>query len=523
MTAGQTVLMPAAVDPHDVVFDDVVNDVAAALVNSGRVVPGIAFDGDRVRSWWWPLPAAGQRQLVATLVTDSSEDAQRVAAQRLAVAVDTLVRARLIAAGVTAGPHRRGRTPVTESWRRALCATDPYLPPSVDRDAAGELIAAVTSWARSGAVLDGQARLCLRVREPDNGSAVWTVELLVQDRDEPSLQASLADVWSGATPFRSGTIREVLASLARLARLAPELAGVLEEERPASITVTADDVLRLLRDRVQPLDDAGIAVLLPTWWSRRPRLGVRARTRRSGPTSRSRSGGLGLDTLVSFTWEAALGEQRLSKADLANLSRAAATKQTLVRVRGQWTEVSPAQVAALLAANGTASAATGADLLRAGLGLTELAVGEELEVVGVDASSTGWLHALLDVAHDATVEPVPAPPGFVGELRPYQERGVGWLGFLGRLSLGACLADDMGLGKTPQMIAALLAAGADRPSLVVCPVSVLGNWSKELAALCARSARHAPLRPGPPERRRHVRGERRRPRRGADVVFGARP
>src|SRR5258706_8750009 len=98
--AGQTVLMPAALDPHDAVFDDVVNDVAAALVNSGRVVPGIAFDGDRVRSWWWPLPAAGQRHLVTTLVTDPSEDAQRVAAQRLAVAVDTLVRARLIAAGV---------------------------------------------------------------------------------------------------------------------------------------------------------------------------------------------------------------------------------------------------------------------------------------------------------------------------------------------------------------------------------------------------------------------------------------
>jgi hypothetical protein len=27
-------------------------------------VPGIAFDGERVRSWWWPLPAAGQRQTI---------------------------------------------------------------------------------------------------------------------------------------------------------------------------------------------------------------------------------------------------------------------------------------------------------------------------------------------------------------------------------------------------------------------------------------------------------------------------
>ena len=123
---------------------------------------------------------------------------------------------------------------------------------------------------------------------------------------------------------------------------------------------------------------------------------------------------------------------------------------------------------------------------------------------GVDASSTGWLRALLEVAHDATVEPVLAPPGFVGELRPYQQRGVGWLGFLGRLSLGACLADDMGLGKTPQMIAALLAAGADRPSLVLCPVSVLGNWSKELARRpkCAMLHHGQPARATPAGSRR---------------------
>ena len=44
--------------------------------------------------------------------------------------------------------------------------------------------------------------------------------------------------------------------------------------------------------------------------------------------------------------------------------------------------------------------------------------------------------------------PVPAPPGFTGTLRPYQERGLAWLAFLQSLGLGAILADDMGLGKT---------------------------------------------------------------------------
>jgi hypothetical protein len=51
--------------------DDAVGDVARALVAAGRVVPGLSIEaGGRSRSWWWPLPAASHRSLVATLVVD---------------------------------------------------------------------------------------------------------------------------------------------------------------------------------------------------------------------------------------------------------------------------------------------------------------------------------------------------------------------------------------------------------------------------------------------------------------------
>jgi SNF2 family DNA or RNA helicase len=123
-------------------------------------------------------------------------------------------------------------------------------------------------------------------------------------------------------------------------------------------------------------------------------------------------------------------------------------------------------------------------------------------VVGVDASAVPWLSSLLDDALHATVAPVPTPPAFAGALRPYQERGTGWLTFLGRLGLGACLADDMGLGKTAQLIAALLADPADGPTLVVCPVSVLGNWERELARFAPTLAvlvHHGPDRHGDDE------------------------
>ncbi|MBK8980579.1 MAG: DEAD/DEAH box helicase [Planctomycetes bacterium] len=104
------------------------------------------------------------------------------------------------------------------------------------------------------------------------------------------------------------------------------------------------------------------------------------------------------------------------------------------------------------------------------------------------------------------VEDRPLPPGFVGELRPYQTRGHAWLHFLIDQGFGACLADDMGLGKTVQAIAVILdwrnqhaEAGA---VLLVCPVSVLGNWRRELHRF-APGLRvelfHGKLRPRKPE------------------------
>ncbi len=82
------------------------------------------------------------------------------------------------------------------------------------------------------------------------------------------------------------------------------------------------------------------------------------------------------------------------------------------------------------------------------------------------------------------MEPIEAPASFNGQLRPYQARGVGWLAFLERWGLGACLADDMGLGKTIELIAFLLHLQEEEqlvaPVLLVCPTSVLGNWEREV-------------------------------------------
>ena len=78
----------------------------------------------------------------------------------------------------------------------------------------------------------------------------------------------------------------------------------------------------------------------------------------------------------------------------------------------------------------------------------------------------------------------PIPPGVQAELRPYQKDGFDFLCHLTQLQLGGILADDMGLGKTLQTldlagVAAERRSKNPKPSLVICPASVLHNWRRE--------------------------------------------
>ncbi|MDO9707208.1 DEAD/DEAH box helicase [Paracraurococcus lichenis] len=88
-------------------------------------------------------------------------------------------------------------------------------------------------------------------------------------------------------------------------------------------------------------------------------------------------------------------------------------------------------------------------------------------------------------AAEGRIPEAAVPASFLGTLRPYQQQGVAWLQFLRAAGLGGVLADDMGLGKTVQTLAHLAieqAAGRlDRPALILCPTSLVPNWTREAA------------------------------------------
>lgn len=80
------------------------------------------------------------------------------------------------------------------------------------------------------------------------------------------------------------------------------------------------------------------------------------------------------------------------------------------------------------------------------------------------------------------------PRGIKASMKPYQLSGLSFLVYLHRNGLSGVLGDEMGLGKTLQTLALIqylkeqgdFGAGTEnRPSVVVCPLSVLSSWMGE--------------------------------------------
>jgi superfamily II DNA or RNA helicase len=138
---------------------------------------------------------------------------------------------------------------------------------------------------------------------------------------------------------------------------------------------------------------------------------------------------------------------------------------------------------ALLELFGERPLAKGADSLRLSR-LEAMRLGAALGA-GAQWSGADSLRNMVRQLSGAEALPeIALPPGVCAQLRPYQQQGLNWLQFLRTHQLAGILADDMGLGKTLQTLVHIACEKAegrlDRPVLIVAPVSLLGNWRREI-------------------------------------------
>ncbi|MBM7456338.1 superfamily II DNA or RNA helicase [Oceanisphaera litoralis] len=110
----------------------------------------------------------------------------------------------------------------------------------------------------------------------------------------------------------------------------------------------------------------------------------------------------------------------------------------------------------------------------------------QLQGLELDVRQAPLTQAMMAQLQDFTglqPVPVPVPAGLHAELRPYQQLGLNWLGFLHRYGFGGILADDMGLGKTLQALALIQHLKENdrlpQAAMILAPTSLVGNWQHE--------------------------------------------
>jgi superfamily II DNA or RNA helicase len=472
---------------------------AVDAAGRGRVLPTLAIEDGLYAGRWRPVltgAAARRFRELASAMPPVCRATGSASTDLLLEALNSLVDAavrRTMPGSLLA--VRRGREPrripFAERWVESLTGHDARAVAD-DDDEADRLEADLADWFATAHRMGGAATVSFRLAEPGADSMrdpldepeeepentdTWRVHFALQAADDPSLMVSARDIWGGerlpGVPGRPDDA--LLTGLGRAARLWPGLTAALRTARPESLGLDTAEAFAFLKETAPLLRAAGFGMLLPAW-AGKSRLGLKLTTRSAQSAgSAAGSSGFGLAQLVDFRWDLAIGDETIDADELAELAR---LKVPLVRVRGQWVELDDRQLKSALDFMDTTRRTGTMSTARV---IREVVLGgaDDLPLVEVDAD--GRLGDLLSGQADRRLEPIGTPAGFVGTLRPYQERGLTWLGFLGDLGLGAVLADDMGLGKSPQTLALLAGRTDGKPTLLVCPMSLVGNWQREAA------------------------------------------
>lgn len=477
-----------------------------ALLAREQLVPGLRRTNGHWRAVWQPVIAGADGQRLAKLVKsmpggcraltkNHATPPDRPPAELIREFLDrfTDILVRLALHGPASPQSRGGRihvpsfTTIHDQWLYALNLSQDGVVHGEEAELT-TLAEQVRAWQRPIVVGSETAfGLCFRLEEPPpdaSEKSPWRVRYLLQARDDPSLFIPVREAWKEksrvANVFKAKSFnpREyLLTTLGQSASLSPQIERSLKAAEPGEFQCDAQGAYGFLTETAWMLEQAGFAVILPAWWTKKggkQRLSVQADVK-SPPLQAG--GGLSLDKIIGFDWKVAIGDDQLSLKELQELAR---LKSPLVKLRGQWVQVHAEELktAIALMEKRASGEATLKEVVHMALGAGEGPGG--LPFGGVKA--TGWvadfLAQLEGKASFAELEP---DAGFQGTLRPYQVRGFSWLSFLKQWGMGACLADDMGLGKTIQTLVLLQRdwKAEKRPSLLVCPTSVVANWKKE--------------------------------------------
>ncbi len=374
---------------------------------------------------------------------------------------------------------------VHDAWLNALQNEDPVVEWKDKKKEIEEFYKQLQQWQRPVELsIKSPFKLCFKLIEPEKEDEEWLLENLIQSKKDPSLFIQLEDIFNPKKKKKLPDIgiispEFILSSLGQASAICPHVAGSLKHKNPSSSFFNTDLALSFLQEYAEILRTSGFTVLLPAWWikgntAEKLKLSIHVKSSNQGST-----GILTLNSLHEFDYQASLGNEQISAEELQAMAK---MKKTLIKFRGQWIQIDQNQLSQMLKylqkqKNQTIN---GKEVLYLALGMEKDLGGICIENIIVE----GWLKDLIDLLKGKKeFKCLEQPKSINGILRDYQLRGYSWLAFLKQWGLGACLADDMGLGKTIQTLALLQENSEKRenkPSLLICPTSVVNNWKNEI-------------------------------------------
>lgn len=329
----------------------------------------------------------------------------------------------------------------------------------------GSIAGGVQSWLQRYYLRQGKYKPMLIVEELRGER--FKVDIDIVEISKPQEKPiSIANIFAGQTYEKNRF--EILQSLTQLGSFIPGLDAYVNDQGKSGLVMDIHSFTPFLMQAIPAIQLLDIDILLPKSLRRilKPKASVKIKQKRD-----TSSGLLGLDSLLDFDWQVAIGDATVGEEEFNTLMKNA---NGLIKYKTQYIYVNSSELEKLHKHFQSSKELSAYEMLRIAL---------SHDYHGAQVRLTDEVEQLITEL--TSQKEIPLPENIQAQLRPYQIRGYSWMYRNTQIGFGSVLADDMGLGKTLQVITVLQKYKEEgllnkQKAMVVAPTGLLTNWQAEI-------------------------------------------
>lgn len=330
-----------------------------------------------------------------------------------------------------------------------------------------------SNWLKTLSVRKNDISPVLRIEKNTNKTFKLYIDVRNKEDNESSI-LPLKDIFSDypylysqpADTVRSKVNQQILI----VSDFMPVLREILYSKGTFAPIIDLKDITRLITQTINILNLLGIDVIVPKELKNLSTPKLQLKAKMNGKTSDVKY--LSLNEILNFSYEIALGDKTISIEEFKEMVE---TAEGIINFNDQYILLNAQEAKNLLSKLKKSTPKFNSPLETLHAVLTE-------SIDGISFKPDEAIRNVIDNVID--IKDISPPEKVAGILRPYQERGFKWLYSNAAKMFGSCIADDMGLGKTLQVLTVLLKYKEEKklnkPALVICPTTLIGNWAKEI-------------------------------------------